>query len=250
MAVPNSFATATSAIPLANLDANFAYYDTAYSISSTTITFLGAVNIGTGAVTIGNGTFSLNQTTAAINLGTSQTTSVITMGGTAGTGAITIGRSTGAQTVSLANGATTSGTTKTVSIGEAGVSGSITNVNIGSAVAGATGKTTVNSQWTQVNGMAYEPPITVNAATYTAAITAHSIIFKTTACTLTLPAAETYPGLTFTLKNITATAVTSATANVVPLGSATAGTAILAATAGKFVMLQSDGTNWITMMAN
>ena len=52
------------------------------------------------------------------------------------------------------------------------------------------------------------------------------------------------------IKNITATAVISATANVVPLGSATAGTAILAATAGKFAMLQSDGTNWVTMMAN
>jgi hypothetical protein len=155
MAVPNTFATATSAIPLANLDANFAYYDAAYSISSTTITFLGAVNIGTGAVTIGNGTFSLNQTTAAINLGTSQTTSAITMGGTAGTGAILLGRSTGAQTVSLAGGATTSGTTKTVNIGTAGVSGSTTTINIGSAVAGSLGTINLQSNTTVAAGYTF-----------------------------------------------------------------------------------------------
>ncbi|CAB4121213.1 hypothetical protein UFOVP10_54 [uncultured Caudovirales phage] len=45
MAVPNTFASATTSIPLANLDANFAYYDAAYSIVSTTITFNGIVKI-------------------------------------------------------------------------------------------------------------------------------------------------------------------------------------------------------------
>ena len=38
MSVPNTFASATAAIPLANLDANFAYYDAAYSVASTTMT--------------------------------------------------------------------------------------------------------------------------------------------------------------------------------------------------------------------
>jgi len=50
MAVPNTFAAATSAIPLANLDANFAYYDAAYSITSTAISFTGAVTLSTGTV--------------------------------------------------------------------------------------------------------------------------------------------------------------------------------------------------------
>jgi hypothetical protein len=45
MAVPNTFASATTSIPLANLDANFSYYDTAYSISGTTVTYNGIVNI-------------------------------------------------------------------------------------------------------------------------------------------------------------------------------------------------------------
>jgi len=49
MAVPNTFATATSAIPLANLDANFAYYDGAFSISGTTTQFLGNVGVGTSS---------------------------------------------------------------------------------------------------------------------------------------------------------------------------------------------------------
>jgi hypothetical protein len=49
MAVPNTFASATTSIPLANLDANFAYYDAAYSIVSTTINFLGNVGIGTAS---------------------------------------------------------------------------------------------------------------------------------------------------------------------------------------------------------
>jgi hypothetical protein len=47
MAVPNTFASSTTAIPLANLDANFSYYDTAYSIVGTTVSFNGNVGIGT-----------------------------------------------------------------------------------------------------------------------------------------------------------------------------------------------------------
>ena len=52
MAVPNTFAAATSAIPLANLDANFAYYDAAYSISGTAVTFNGPLNVSAATSTI------------------------------------------------------------------------------------------------------------------------------------------------------------------------------------------------------
>jgi hypothetical protein len=38
MSVPNTFASATTPIPLSNLDANFAYYDAAYSIAAGTMT--------------------------------------------------------------------------------------------------------------------------------------------------------------------------------------------------------------------
>jgi hypothetical protein len=48
MSVPNTFASATSSIPLANLDANFAYYDAAFSISGTAVTFAGSITLTTG----------------------------------------------------------------------------------------------------------------------------------------------------------------------------------------------------------
>jgi hypothetical protein len=103
-----------------------------------------------------------------------------------------------------------------------------------------------------VNGsIAFRAPSLINAATYTVATTDVSLRFTTTACTVTLPAAASFTGRVLYLNNVTLTAtVTSASSNVIPLGSNTAGTAILGATAGKFAMIQSDGTNWITMMAN
>jgi len=243
MAVPNTFASDVSPIPLSDLDANFAYYDAAYSITGANITF-------SGTIAGGNFTFTLGNTTAAINIGTSQSSGTIILGGTSSTGAITVGRSTGAQTLNFGTGATTSGTTKTVNVGTAGVSGSITNINIGSAVSGATGTTAINSLNTSVNGFEATVPRTINAATYTQLVDDYSLIVTTTAPTITLLSAATYTGKILFIKNITATAVISASSNVVPLGSATAGTAILAATAGKFAMLQSDGTNWVVMMAN
>jgi hypothetical protein len=116
------------------------------------------------------------------------------------------------------------------------------NVGIGTAT---------NLSTLTVNGsFASKSPSTVNAATYTVAATDGSLRFTTTNCTVTLPAAASFPGRILYLNTITANSVTSASANVIPLGSNTAGTAILAATLGKFAMIQSDGTNWITMMAN
>jgi hypothetical protein len=48
MAVPNTFASATSAIPLANLDANFAYYDAGFSLTGSAVTFAGAITLTSG----------------------------------------------------------------------------------------------------------------------------------------------------------------------------------------------------------
>lgn len=202
------------------------------------------------AIASGNFAYTWSGTTTNYSINAGQTTGTIVIGGTAATGALTFGQSTLTQTLNLASGATANAETKTVNIGTTGVSGSITNVNIGSAVAGATGRTTINSEWTSVKAFAASTPVTVNAATYTVPITAHSLIFTTTNCTVTLPSASTFAGRILVLKNITANSVISAASNVVPLASATAGTAILAATAGKFAYLQSNGTNWVVMMAN
>lgn len=292
MAVPNTFASATTSIPLANLDSNFSYYDGAFSIASNVFTFLDTVQFqdvaaptkvgafsfsgitagttvtytfpnvtGTlatlgnlaqsfaGTVTVANA-FTVTGTTTSTSIQSTQSTGTITVGGTAGTGAITVGQSTGAQTLNFGTGATTNATTKAVNIGTAGVSGSITNITIGSATSGATGTTTINSLETVNKGLRASAPVTVNAATYTQLISDFSLLVTTTAPTITLLAAASYPGKILYINNITATAVISASANVIPLGSATAGTAILAATAGKFAMLQSNGTNWVTIMAN
>lgn len=68
--------------------------------------------------------------------------------------------------------------------------------------------------------------------------------------TVTLPAAASFPGREIMLKTIAAQTVVSASSNVLPLAGGAAVTAILAATAGKYATLVSDGTNWVIMAAN
>lgn len=65
--------------------------------------------------------------------------------------------------------------------------------------------------------------------------------------TVTLPAASTATGREVRIKTIAAQTVVSASSNVVPVGTATPGTAILAASAGAWALLVSDGTNWVIM---
>lgn len=71
-----------------------------------------------------------------------------------------------------------------------------------------------------------------------------------TGVTITLPSAAVWPGRKITVRTIAAGAVTSASSNVVPAAGGAAGTAILAATAGKWASLQSDGTNWQIQLSN
>ncbi len=69
--------------------------------------------------------------------------------------------------------------------------------------------------------------------------------------TVTLPTAGVPNiGREIMIKTIAAQTVVSASSNVVPLVGGAAGTAILAATAGKWATLVSDGTNWVIMAAN
>lgn len=68
--------------------------------------------------------------------------------------------------------------------------------------------------------------------------------------TVTFPTASANTGRVVWIKTIAAQAVSSASSNVQPLTSATAGTAILTGTAGKFAMLVCNGTDWVVMSAN
>lgn len=66
-------------------------------------------------------------------------------------------------------------------------------------------------------------------------------------CTATLPAASAYTGRELHFINNQAQTLVSASSNVVPAAGGAAGTAILAATAGVWAKLVSDGSNWIIM---
>lgn len=65
--------------------------------------------------------------------------------------------------------------------------------------------------------------------------------------TVTFPAASSWTGREVMIKTIAAQTVVSNASNVVPINSATAGTAILPATAGAWSTLVSNGTNWVIM---
>jgi len=68
-------------------------------------------------------------------------------------------------------------------------------------------------------------------------------------CTVTLPAPATNTGRSLTFKNMQAQTLVSASSNVVPLDSTSAGTAILLAVVGNWATMVSDGTNWVIMQA-
>jgi hypothetical protein len=138
---------------------------------------------------------------------------------------------------------TGSSVTEKVRIDDAG------KVGIGMAGAAATSLLTVNGP------ASFKAPLSITTNTYTVAALDSSLIFSGATFSpaqvvLTLPTPTGCTGRILYLKNISTNAIISASSNVVPIGSAGTGTAILAATAGKWAMLQSDGSNWVTMMAN
>lgn len=90
---------------------------------------------------------------------------------------------------------------------------------------------------------------TTKTGNYTTVAADSSLIFNGTApITLTLPTASSFSGRWVYLKNIAAFAVISASSNVVPITGGAAGTAILLGVPGSWCALQSNGTNWETMM--
>ena len=103
----------------------------------------------------------------------------------------------------------------------------------------------------QVNGSFGRGAPVTKTGNFTLADTENWIICNNTAATttVTFPAASSWTGREVMIKNIAARTVISASSNVVPINSATAGTAILPATAGTWVKLVSDGTNWVIMQS-
>ena len=90
----------------------------------------------------------------------------------------------------------------------------------------------------------------IKTADFTVAATENWLISnKSSSCTVTLPTVASFTGREITIKNLAAFTVVSASSNVKPIGTNTAGTAILPATAGTWCTLVSDGTNWIVMQS-
>lgn len=119
-------------------------------------------------------------------------------------------------------------------------------------VAGSTAVARVNSSgnFTTSTIATTGPRVTTNT-TESVAAADDSVVFNAGGTvTLTLPVAATFPGRWIHVKTIAAQLLNSASSNVKPIGADTAGTAILAATVGKWAALQSDGTDWVIMMAN
>jgi hypothetical protein len=263
-----------------DIDGTSVILDGTTQVSINTNAGTAVTNIGTGSTTgtttIGNAAATVVVAgSTSINASVNDNTNINT--GTS-TGTTTIGNGSNTTTI---NSATTNIKSTTIVIGDANTD--TVNINAGpvnfpSAISAADGlvigadtnlyrsaantlKTddsfivqtnlTVNGNTNVVGPLITPAPVTVNAATKTVATTETSLIFTTTNCTVTLPSVATYIGRWLFFKNVTANSVISSGAtDILPLNSSTPTNAILAATAGKWAWLQSDGTYWVIMAAN
>lgn len=128
-----------------------------------------------------------------------------------------------------------------------------TNAQPGQVIRSATWDTIftdLSSALTLVGQQLWNGPATITTSATLSATSATVIVNAASDVTLTLPSASTVPGFRLIIKTIAAHAVVSSSSNVSPLTATTAGTAILAATIGKWAALQSDSTNWVVIMAN
>jgi hypothetical protein len=91
-------------------------------------------------------------------------------------------------------------------------------------------------------------PVT-KTANFTLAATENWVINNKSGstCTVTLPAASSWTGRSVVFKNMQAQTLVSASSNVVPIDSTSAGTAILLGVIGNWATMVSDGTNWVIM---
>lgn len=159
----------------------------------------------------------------------------------AGAGGATSG--SGGNTTLTGGPATTSGDGGGLSL-DAG-SGAGGGTNGGVDIGGIASLIRANSGFARVQ-------TTINVATYTVQRQdTHLIVANNGTVTLTLPDPAFFEGRELWIRRITfSNTVVSASSDVIPLAGGAAGTAILAATTGKWALLVSDATNWQIMAAN
>jgi len=122
----------------------------------------------------------------------------------------------------------------------------IESVDVTEVIAGASVVVTGKLNGTQLD---LNAPV-IKTASFTLADVENFIVCNGAgSITVTFPTASANAGRVVWIKTIAAQTVVSASSNVKPINSNTAGTAILAATAGAWAMLVCDGTDWVVMAA-
>ena len=228
-------------VPLVDVQTNtvsrewFMWFNNIYSITGTGTGITAVINGGTGLGTIpSNGQLLIGN-------GTGYTLRTLT----AGTG-ITV--TNGSGTISIASTGVRSVTATAPVVSSGGIN---PNISMPAASASVNGYLT-STDWTTFNNKAGAgtAPVTKTADFTIAATDSWLINNKSgSTCTVTLPAASSYSGRQLTFKNMQAQLLVSASSNVVPIDSTTAGTAILLNVVGNWATMVSDGTNWIIMQA-
>jgi hypothetical protein len=226
----------------------------------------GGTGLGTiptnGQLLIGNGTgYTLNTLGAGAGISVTNGLGTITVantgvlsvsGGTTGltpatatTGAVTL-----AGRLAIANGGTNATATPT-----AGGIAYGTGTAYAFSLAGTSGQMLTSAgagtpTWTTPVVNTVSAPVT-KTANFTVAVGEAWLINNKSGstCTVTLPTASAWIGRQLIFKNMQAQTLVSASSNVVPLDSTSAGTAILLDVVGNWATMVSDGTNWVIMQA-
>lgn len=226
----------------------------------------GGTGLGTiptnGQLLIGNGTgYTLNTLGAGAGISVTNGLGTITVantgvlsvsGGTTGLtpAAATTGVVTLAGKLVIANGGTNATATPT-----AGAVAYGTGTAYAFTLAGTSGQMLTSAgagtpTWTTPVVNTVSAPVTKTANFIVAVGEAWLINNKSgSTCTVTLPAAASWIGRQLIFKNMQAQTLVSASSNVVPLDSTSAGTAILLDVVGNWATMVSDGTNWVIMQA-
>ena len=225
----------------------------------------GGTGLGTiptnGQLLIGNGTgYTLNTLGAGSGISVTNGLGTITV---ANTGVLSVsGGTTGLTPAAATTGAVTlagrlaiaNGTNATATPTAGGIAYG-TGTAYAFTLAGTSGQMLTSAgagtpTWTTPVVNTVSAPVT-KTANFTVAVGEAWLINNKSGstCTVTLPAAASWIGRQLIFKNMQAQTLVSASSNVVPLDSTSAGTAILLDVVGNWATMVSDGTNWVIMQA-
>ena len=241
-----------------------------YNITGAGLGITPVINGGTGLGTIptngqlliGNGTgYTLNTLNAGTGISVTNGAGTISVantgvlsfaGGTTGLtpAAATAGAVTLAGKLVIANGGTNATATPTAGAVPYGTGTAYAFTLAGTAGQILTSAGAGSPTWATPVVNTVSAPVT-KTADFTVAVGEAWIINNKSGstCTVTLPAAASWIGRQLIFKNMQAQTLVSASSNVVPLDSTSAGTTILLDVVGNWATMVSDGTNWVIMQA-